>query len=607
MLARELRSPRRLGQHVRRALRWAAGRVRVLCDTGATTELESRYEVAQFADPRSLHARRPSAEPSAVQRLARGIWHACMWARRLNVRFATKYALLVTALSLPCYWSLDVYWEFRRQRLEWMVISAAAIMVPTVGGSLLVSAYRILGTCVGGLAAFLVYEVGRDCPVLTYTLLVLFSVPCFRIILHGNYPKIGQFALITFGVILINKWVANEDRDESVAGLAVRRTMSVALGVLAGMLVTLYVWPYEARVRVRQALSWWMLTALLLYDQLWRALWAAAAVPVSDAPAAGPQPSASGAAIGARPSVPADRWTALGTVRDYLDGEMQLQSALVEIRSLLSDTLNEPRLKGPFPLISYQRIINACQRLLDAMVAARWVMLPVPMAVVAQHLHPTASTSDTSDDGEEEESGTSIKIAAAGLESGRMNMPDGDGDDTASDEGASMLDLPIDLSSTVLMERGEQADMDGRLGQVIASAAAVSEDSAEYIRLRVERDLLRQSAAEREHRDALLSLTMYVLASALILKTPLPSVLPPIHAAQRRVADAMRDILVGNEPEISVGEADAAAQRAVDRIRYVFYYTQVMLGWEVVQELSIIGGMMRELYGSYGSFGDMSE
>ncbi|KAJ2734912.1 hypothetical protein H4S06_006730 [Coemansia sp. BCRC 34490] len=35
------------------------------------------------------------------------------------------------------------------------------------------------------------------------------------------------------------------------------------------------------------------------------------------------------------------------------------------------------------------------------------------------------------------------------------------------------------------------------------------------------------------------------------------------------------------------------------RARYVFYYAQVMLAWEVVRELDIIGGQMRALYGSY--------
>ncbi|KAJ2322094.1 hypothetical protein H4S02_000387 [Coemansia sp. RSA 2611] len=523
-------------------VRWAQACWRALWDTGATTALETRHESAQYADPRSLHAPRPAG---VWARIAHALWQTGMWLRRANVRFAIKYALLATVLALPWYWSIDMYLEMRRQRMEWAVISAAAIMVPTVGGSALVSVFRVLGTCAGGLGAFLVYEVGQNTPLLMYVLLVAFSVPCFHVMLHGRYPRIGQFALITFGVVLVNKWVAREDQLESAGELAARRTFAVALGVVAGMLVTMYVWPFEARVRVRQAMSWWLLTASLLYDQLWAGLWRSAGA----------------------------QWRALNTVREYLDSELQLQDAVLEIRALLGDTLNEPRLKGRFPVETYQRITHASQRILDALVAARWVMLPVPTAYDPED-EPLAEAAATSSD---------------------------DSDSVSSDD-TEVLDLPIALSSTVYLECEQAVDVD--YGRSRASTDHSDDDAlTRDIQARVEKELLQRTAAAREHRDALVALTMYVLASALVLKTPLPAVLPPVRDAQQRVADAVGDILEP-EPESADGTASAhelAVQRAVARIRYSFYYTQVMLGWEIVHELAIIGGLMRELYGSYGS------
>ncbi|KAJ2655850.1 hypothetical protein IWW48_005322 [Coemansia sp. RSA 1200] len=466
---------------------WAARHFRALWDTGATSDLETRYEFAQFADPRSLHTPRPTTR---FQRLAHAVWRVLMWSRQLNARFATKYALLVTALSLPCFWSMDVYAAFRRERLDWMVISAAAIMVPTVGGSLVVSVYRVLGTCAGGAAAFAAYEATSRAPALMYALVVLFSVPCFHIMLHGRYPKIGQFALVTFGVVLINKHVAREDRLEGIGPLAVRRTASVALGVVAGMLVTMYVWPFEARVRVRRALSWWLLTASLLYERLWSTLWQR------------PEP---GSGSGSGPG--SDEWDPLATAGDYLESELELQASLVEIRALLALTANEPRLKGPYPTHTYERITSACQRLLDAMVAARWVVLP-------------------------------------------------------AEETQAPLLPPSSPSQSLSL-----------------------------------------AAVEREHRDSLVTLSMYVLASALVLKTPLPAVLPPTQSAQQRVARAMQGVVDLHSGESSSGSSrsdspDPLAAGAA-RARYVFYYAQVMLAWEVVRELDIIGGQMRALYGSY--------
>ncbi|KAJ1667612.1 hypothetical protein IW140_002192 [Coemansia sp. RSA 1813] len=490
---------------------WACCHFRALWDTGATSDLETRYEFAQFADPRSLHTPRPVTRS---QRLAHTIWRILTWARQINVKFATKYALLITLLSLPCYWSMDMYLAFHQERMDWMVISAAAIMVPTVGGSLVVSVYRVLGTCAGGLAAFLVYEIANKVPVLMYMLLVLFSIPCFHIMLHGKYPKIGQFALITFGVVLINKWVAREDRLESIGTLAVRRTASVALGVLAGMLVTMYVWPYEARVRVRKALSWWLLRASLLYDRLWSDLWQSSAM-------------SSGATNRMSEDDSDDEWDdALDTVRDYLESELELQGSLVEIRALLALTASEPRLKGPYPARTYERIANACQRLLDAMVAARWVVLPV---------HDSSSL-------------------------------------------RNMMDLPIELASQ--QQQQQEMGMPSSSSSSLSSLAVVA--------------LL--AALEREHRDSLVTLSMYVLASALVLKTPLPAVLPPTQSAQHRVARAMQDVL---DPAEDTPVYPHDPQAAAMRVRYVFYYTQVMLGWEVVRELDVIGAQMRELYGSY--------
>ncbi|KAJ2076451.1 hypothetical protein H4R24_005687 [Coemansia sp. RSA 988] len=606
-LQRQGKQPRELVRSVRALAQWALAHLRALWDTGATAELETRYEVAQYTDPRSLHAPRPTGR---MQRIGRAVWHACTWMRRLNVKFATKYALLVTLLSLPCYVSMEMYAEFRRHRMDWMVISAAAIMVPTVGGSAVVSVYRVLGTCAGGLAAFLVYETGKATPWLMYALLVVFSVPCFHIMLHGRYPKIGQFALITFGVVLINKWIAREDQEESAGELAAMRTGSVALGVVAGMITTMYVWPFEARVRLRQALSWWLLTGALLYDQLWGSAWqsfvAEPEVPEQRI-AVESETSERRVTIGQQTSdtiagEEMDGWHALNTVREYLDSEMQLQSSLLEIRTLLSDTQNEPRLKGPFPAAVYGRIISASQRMLDAMVAARWVMLPLPMVVASQpqnftedspqhwHLSENASSSPTNEHNSRRDSSETDSSPAE-----------------ESNQGRRMLDMPICLASSVLLERERMEAECLRAPALATDNTATGEDVARQIRQSVERDLLRRTAAVREHRDALLSLTMYVLASALVLKTPLPAVLPPIQAAQRRVGEAMADILdpPGDVADLQEGPGAAAARRAVARVRYVFYYTQVMLGWEVVHELSIVGGLMRELYGSHGDTGHL--
>ncbi|KAJ2711036.1 hypothetical protein H4R19_003447 [Coemansia spiralis] len=437
-------------------------------------------------------------------------------------------------------------------------------MVPTVGGSALVSVYRVLGTCAGGLVAYGVYEATHDTPLATYVLLVLFSVPCFHIMLHGRFPKIGQFALITFGVVLINKCIAREDQAESVGELAVRRTAAVALGVLAGMAATMYVWPFEARVRVRQALSWWLLTASRLYEQLWCTLWQSYAAPAHVAGDSTAIVVLDDDDDGQRPD----------TVRDYLDSELRLQGALLEIRALLSDTLNEPRLKGRFPMETYQRIINASQRVLDTMVAARWVLLPVSAAGAS----PLPA--------EERDQDAAAALRACALGSSEQPLLDTMMRASRAASGSTeTLSPPPESRQSWVMD--------------CAAATGNGVHVSWLIRRRVEQDLLRRTAAERTHRDALVSLTMYVLASALVLKSPLPAMMPPVEAAQQQVALAMRTVLdTPVEPDSGDAAHEHVVQAAVVRIKYAFYYSQVILGRQIVHELAIIVALMRELYGS---------
>lgn len=55
--------------------------------------------------------------------------------------------------------------------------------------------------------------------------------------------------------------------------------------------------------------------------------------------------------------------------------EMHLQISLISLAGLLDYSQHEPRLKGPFPAMSYAKILQACQRLLDDLHAMRIVAL----------------------------------------------------------------------------------------------------------------------------------------------------------------------------------------------------------------------------------------
>jgi hypothetical protein len=53
------------------------------------------------------------------------------------------------------------------------------------------------------------------------------------------------------------------------------------------------------------------------------------------------------------------------------------------MRGLLTQTKNEPRLKGPFPQAMYSEILNSCQRTLDKLHSMRCVIMRQEWYVVA--------------------------------------------------------------------------------------------------------------------------------------------------------------------------------------------------------------------------------
>lgn len=55
--------------------------------------------------------------------------------------------------------------------------------------------------------------------------------------------------------------------------------------------------------------------------------------------------------------------------------ELALQVSLMSLRELLTHAPNEPRLKGPFPVKTYDAMLTCCQNILDKFLSMRIVIL----------------------------------------------------------------------------------------------------------------------------------------------------------------------------------------------------------------------------------------
>jgi hypothetical protein len=257
------------------------------------------------------------------------------------------------------------------------------VMTPTVGGTNLVAVYRIFSTILGCYTAMVFYMLFPGNMYALSILTWLFSIPNFYIILNNKHGKFGQFTLLAYNLVMLNKYNDRETNDIEVWELATQRCFAILVGVVFGLIATIYVWPYEARVELRKGLSDFLLRLAWLYQKLVSIYvdypvknrgannHSATVVPtrhVVNLMEVDPANASETQVL----TFEAQRRLA---TQSFMDLELGLQRALLELQELLSQAPNEPRLKGPFPIDTYRTMLLSCQNIVDRFLSMRTVML----------------------------------------------------------------------------------------------------------------------------------------------------------------------------------------------------------------------------------------
>lgn len=141
----------------------------------------------------------------------------------------------------------------------------------------------------------------------------------------------------------ISHGVVDDDDDEGglrpiITLIALHRIVSVTAGCVWGGLINTYIWPIKARVELREKLS-----------MLWLKL---------------------GWKWQKDPFILCEHFTTAGlTLKDTekaLDDNLDLQNELAALQVLLTQSPNEPRLRGRFPIERYSKLLKQTQDVLDA-------------------------------------------------------------------------------------------------------------------------------------------------------------------------------------------------------------------------------------------------
>ncbi|KAI5807445.1 Fusaric acid resistance protein-like-domain-containing protein [Peziza echinospora] len=270
------------------------------------------------------------------------IWKMLRIFRRDDIKFGIKVGGGAALYALPAF--IDSTRPiFAHWRGEWGLVSYMIVMSMTIGQTNTSGLLRVLGTIIGAILAVIAWIVFPENPYALSLFGCVIAMPCFHIILNWKQSTFGRFILLTYNLSCLYAYslsVKDDDDDDDEGGInpiitdiAFHRVVSVIIGVAWGVFVNQYIWPISARTKLRKGLSvlWLRMALIWKRDPL--------------------------------------LLTIGGQVeKQYMSikEERALQSALLRLSSLIAQAPNEFRLKGPFPVGEYQKIIAANQSILDA-------------------------------------------------------------------------------------------------------------------------------------------------------------------------------------------------------------------------------------------------
>ncbi|KDN43429.1 hypothetical protein K437DRAFT_225605 [Tilletiaria anomala UBC 951] len=315
--------------------------------------------------PHQVNTGQTPAADTLNMRMSRVIWSLGNFLRRPDIKFSIKTGVGAALMAAPAFIhaTRPIFKDYQGQ---WALVSYMIVMSPTVGQSNQMSFQRIAGTVIGAGAAYTAYTLFPDNNVALPIFGALFSVPCFwAIVAKPQHASAGRFVLLTYNLTALYSYNLRKLGIE-VEQIAIKRMISVIIGVTWASLLTHLVWPMEARRQLAEGMADLMFKLSYLYQRL--VLSYSAEPP--DRPATMPQHDWEGDEE-SRPLLAPDEGS---RQRDQFQPlELQLQVAIIRLEGLLVQTKHEPRLKGPFPIAKYKAMINSCQSILDKLHSMRCV------------------------------------------------------------------------------------------------------------------------------------------------------------------------------------------------------------------------------------------
>lgn len=294
---------------------------------------------------RAVSREDPNIRNSTMNYLSHKLWQFLKIFKRTDIQFGIRVGIGAFILSLSAFHPRTKF-LFNSWRGEWSLTIYCIMMNKSLGGTQMTVKWRILGTFLGCMIAWVVWQEFDGHPVALGLTGFVLSLYCFYIILYWESNNaFGRFILLTYNLTALYSYTQEqhdaEDDNEGgdspiVLEIAFHRFISVSIGIIWALTMASIFIPNSARSRIKAGLT----ILWLRIGVIWN-------------------------------SDPLDYKfdEADGTYRliSLKGGEHALNQILSELEVLIKQAPMEFRLKGQFPTEKYSSLIKSTSKIIDAL------------------------------------------------------------------------------------------------------------------------------------------------------------------------------------------------------------------------------------------------
>ncbi|KAH3681755.1 hypothetical protein WICPIJ_007273 [Wickerhamomyces pijperi] len=263
------------------------------------------------------------------------LWNFFSFFRKVEAQFSIRVSLGFFVLASLAYLPLTKT-VFNEWRGEWALVTYSIVMNKSLGGTTMTVNWRFIGTLMGCLSAYILWTISDGN---VYVLCVsgwVISLFSFKIIL--GWPEnnaFGRFILLTYNITALYSFNITAtsddiegDTDLIIADIATHRFLSVMGGVLWAVVMTVTFLPMTARHRLKRGLAILWLRLGIIWNT--------------------------------------DPLSHKDMVLTGLAGQRGINHIMRELELLLKQAPKETRLKGPFRLDIYKKLMHSTETIIDA-------------------------------------------------------------------------------------------------------------------------------------------------------------------------------------------------------------------------------------------------